>query len=260
MTHTKSDVLNSVNIALTDEHLRAIDMGEADVYLDVHRERVLMSLGLDSEPQRFVITVEESNPAGSSDSWLHGRFIQTYSGKRFDLDNPMPEQVDINDIAHALSLIIRYTGHVKEPYSVASHCILVSRILEDVGFDAQTVYAGLLHDASEAYIQDISSPLKAMLKDYKAIEAEVADAVYEALDLDCDAVDWEAVKWADLVALFIERRDLMKPTDEKWADEDYAADIDRVPFRARGDLYWRDTRAGYLARYRELRRDAGLDA
>ena len=256
--YTKDDVLNSVNIALTDEHLSDINMGQADVYHDVYRDQIMVALGLDGNPRRFTVTVAEAAPR--SDSWLHGRFIQTYTGGRFDLDDPQPEQVSIEDIAHALSLICRYTGHVRVPYSVASHCILVSRILEDAGHSPETVYAGLLHDSQEAYIQDISSPLKGMLHDYKAIEANVSEAVYEALELDGALVDWEAVKWADLCALFIERRDLMREATEKWADEEFAEQIENVPFVARGDLYWRDVKAGYLARYRELRREVGLNA
>lgn len=256
--YTKDDVLNSVNIALTDEHLSDINMGQADVYHDVYRDQIMVALGLDGNPRRFTVTVAEAAPR--SDSWLHGRFIQTYTGGRFDLDNPMPEQVNIEDIAHALSLMCRYTGHVKVPYSVASHCILVSRILEDAGYDADTVYAGLLHDSQEAFIQDVSSPLKAMLRDYKAIEANVSEAVYEALELDMAAVDWAAVKWADLCALFIERRDLMNPATDELNDEDFAQQIENLQFVARGDLYWRDVKAGYLARYRELRRAVGLNA
>lgn len=256
--HTKADVLNSINIALTDEHMYDIGLGNADVYHDVARDRILASFDIENDPQRFVISVAENTP--QNDTWLGGRFIQTYSGKRFDLDDPQPEQVDFTDIAHALSLIVRFTGHVRFPYSVASHCQLVSRILEDAGHDKMTVYAGLLHDAAEAYVADVPSPLKKMLRDYTGIEAGVAEAVYEAAGLDYMAVDWDAVKWADLVALFIEHRDLLSDSGEVWDDEDYAEYIQHVPFKARGDLYWRDVKAGYLARFRQLRREVGLDA
>src|SRR6266496_3875421 len=77
------------------------------------------------------------------------------SGKWFNVFNPKPEDVDIRDIAHALSNQCRFTGHTKEFYSVAQHSVLVSTFCapEDAAW-------GLLHDASEAYLSDIASPVK----------------------------------------------------------------------------------------------------
>lgn len=81
-------------------------------------------------------------------------WIVTYTGKRFWPLDPRPQDIDIVDIAHALSNIVRFTGHVSSFYSVAQHSYLVSKMCRD-----HALY-GLLHDASEAYLCDISTPVK----------------------------------------------------------------------------------------------------
>lgn len=83
-------------------------------------------------------------------SWL-----QTYTGRRIELFDPRPEQIDIEDIAHALAHECRYAGHVKEFYSVAQHSVIVSRLCEP-----QDALWGLLHDGAEAYLGDVVKPLK----------------------------------------------------------------------------------------------------
>jgi len=90
--------------------------------------------------------------------------LVTYSGRQVDLMAPSPKQLDIGDIAHALALQCRYNGHTERFYSVAEHSLLVADLVEaevrgrpDA---AQTVRTALLHDAAEAYLGDIVSPLK----------------------------------------------------------------------------------------------------
>lgn len=86
-------------------------------------------------------------------------WIQTYTGKSVDLLDPSPGTICIEDIAHALSRICRYKGHTEKHYSVAEHCIHVSQqVNEDFALE------GLLHDATEAYLQDLSRPLKVALR------------------------------------------------------------------------------------------------
>lgn len=165
-----------------------------------------------------------------SDAW-----IQTQSGRAFDLLDPRSEDVDIADIAHALARINRFNGHTAgEPYSVAHHSMLVADLLASWGAPPAIVREGLLHDASEAYYGDITSPLKAALRAFE-IEQEGAHAgaldgltrtidraVRQALELP----DHETpiVKRADLVALAIERRDLFGGVEEPrdWALPEYA--------------------------------------
>lgn len=98
--------------------------------------------------------------------------ILLVNGDFFDFKNPRDHEYDIRAIAHALSNLCRYTGHSRRFYSVAEHCVLVSRLVP-------TAYAleGLLHDASEAYCGDVASPLKALLPGYKKIEEGVQEAL-----------------------------------------------------------------------------------
>lgn len=98
--------------------------------------------------------------------------ITTLSGRFFDLVKPEEYDYDIEEIATALSNLCRYTGHVNSFYSVAEHSVLVSRIVP-VGLGL----CGLLHDASEAFLGDVSSPLKKLLPDYKRIEERVEEAI-----------------------------------------------------------------------------------
>ena len=107
------------------------------------------------------------------DSPRIGNWMQTYSGRQFWPLDPRPEDIDIQDIAHALSMIPRYGGHCRRFYSVAEHSLLVSencRLLS-------AKRAALLHDASEAYLVDIPSPIKAHLSNYKKLETHLCEVI-----------------------------------------------------------------------------------
>jgi uncharacterized protein len=104
--------------------------------------------------------------------------ITTLSGKFFDILNPEEYEYDIEEIATSLSNLCRYTGHVNTFYSVAEHSVLVSRIVPE-----RLALAGLLHDASEAYLGDVSSPLKKLLPEYQSIEERVQQAIAKAFNL-----------------------------------------------------------------------------
>ena len=96
--------------------------------------------------------------------------IRTYSGHLFDVLNPRPEDVHIEDIAHHLSQLARYTGATARPYSVAQHSCYVSELV-----DPSLALCGLLHDATEAYINDLNRPVKhsGQLGAFIAIENEL---------------------------------------------------------------------------------------
>ena len=81
-------------------------------------------------------------------------YSMTASGLGFDPEDPKPEAIVIEDIAHALSNICRFGGHTGSFYSVAQHSVLVS-----LHTNAKFARAGLMHDASEAYIGDIIRPV-----------------------------------------------------------------------------------------------------
>ncbi|TAL44618.1 MAG: phosphohydrolase [Salinibacterium sp.] len=108
----------------------------------------------------------------TDDTWLRGDWMQTHTGRRFYPRDPRPEEVDPEDIAHALSLLCRYGGHVDRFYSVAEHCVLMSQAVAP----DNAIYA-LLHDATEAYVCDVPRPLKKQLDGYQEIEARVWFAV-----------------------------------------------------------------------------------
>ena len=105
--------------------------------------------------------------------------ITTVGGNFFDLLKPEEYEYDIDEIATALSNICRYTGHVNRFYSVAEHSVLVSKLLPD-----GLALSGLLHDASEAFIGDVSSPLKKLLPEYKKIEEGIQTAIANHFGLE----------------------------------------------------------------------------
>ena len=106
-------------------------------------------------------------------------WIQTWTGQAVDLLAPDPRTILIEDIAHALSLITRYTGHTDELYSVAQHSVLVS---QQVGPPWEL--EGLMHDASEAYLNDVSAPAKLAMRElmHKAVTAIVGHHAWPGYD------------------------------------------------------------------------------
>lgn len=141
-----------------------------------------------------------------------GPWIETFTGLKFHLLDPQPEDICIEDIAHALSNQCRYTGHVKRFYSVAEHSLHVSLL------SATFPLAGLMHDASEAYIADLSRPIKQCTpvgEPYYVIENKIMKAIGEKFGFE-----WPPppeVKTADNIMLLTEKDQLM--TALSWSDD-----------------------------------------
>lgn len=107
----------------------------------------------------------------------------TYTGKMIDVASPESEAIDKYDIAHALSMICRASGHFKHFYSIAQHSINCMHEAMARGYSKRVCYAALLHDAQEAYLCDVPTPLKAELDRYKEIESSFEKAVLEKFGL-----------------------------------------------------------------------------
>ena len=104
--------------------------------------------------------------------------IMTYTKKMFDPLHPNIELIDIEDIAHALSMLCRANGHFKSFYSVAQHSINCMKEAKTRGYSERIQLACLLHDASEAYLSDVTRPVKAELPRYKEIEAPLQEMIW----------------------------------------------------------------------------------
>lgn len=157
--------------------------------------------------------------------WTRGDWMQTFTGRRFYPITPASEDVDPVDIAHALSLLCRYGGHVDRFYSVAEHCVLMSQWIEDNATPGDPERArrlalwALLHDATEAYVVDVPRPLKRNLVGYREIEGGVMIAIALRFNLPGVVMPRE-VHDADDRILLTERNALMAATHERWAQED----------------------------------------
>ena len=138
-----------------------------------------------------------------------GNSIQTFTDKRFWPLDPRAEDVCIEDIAHALSNKCRFSGHTKEFYSVAQHSVIVS-----LACNPEDALWGLLHDASEAYLVDLPSPLKILPEFawFKKVERKVEIAICKHFNLSIQQP--ESTHYADKVALVTEKRDVMPPASD----------------------------------------------
>ena len=184
-------------------------------------------------------------------------WLQTASGRMFDLVEPMPGMVDFEvDIPEALARIPRFTGHVRGgAYSVAQHSVIGANALQQETGRRDLAAAFLLHDAHEAYIGDIATPIGLALADLAGAIAAAPLAiktntiVRRALHLmkaqldraihDAAGIEWplpddvaRAVKEMDLRMLATERRQLLGPSPARWVEAVEAAH----PIRMTGKL------------------------
>ena len=146
-----------------------------------------------------------------------GDYIETFTGKQFWPLDPRPEDVDVLDIAHSLSMQCRFNGHCKVFYSVAEHSLIVAEELAVMGYSSEMQLQGLLHDAAEAYICDLPRPLKNCIDGYKSYELDIQSVIYDALNLDYPSASEQlTVKHVDDALLKYEGRHLM-PNKTGWA-------------------------------------------
>lgn len=202
--------------------------------------------------------------------------METYSGVYFNLLNPDPKDVDIRDIATALSRICRYTGHPTKPYSVAEHLVRASYVPLEGQYSEVTAHrirlAILLHDAHEAYTGDISSPMKMAMRALSDRDPRMRGkyAHFDDIERRCeDAVAVRLGQWfefssrmlvkaraevhrADMIMLKTEAQVMMKSEGQGWS-------LDKWPTHRSGSMAttygwpWRKARAKFLRRFKELK-------
>ncbi|WP_233429160.1 phosphohydrolase [Clostridium cadaveris] len=119
--------------------------------------------------------------------------ILTYSGVSFYPLNPNKDDIKIDDIAHALSLMTRANGHFKHFYSVGQHSINCYKEAKNRNYSYRVQMECLLHDASEAYLADITRPVKKNMSKYFVWEDRLQKAVFEKIGLN-ELTDEEKVK------------------------------------------------------------------
>lgn len=151
-----------------------------------------------------------THPTGNDGN---GYYIRTYTGKKFYWDRIETNPYDIQDIAHALAMNCRWTGHVREFYSVAQHSVYAS-----LEAPPELAMAALLHDASEAYCHDTPSPLKWYLAEhdftvFSDLERRIDQAIYKKFGLAYPRDP--RIKEIDLRLLSTESRDLMPLGEER---------------------------------------------
>jgi 5'-deoxynucleotidase YfbR-like HD superfamily hydrolase len=136
-------------------------------------------------------------------------WIVTNTGKRVDLNNVQLNQICIEDIAVSLSKQCRFNGHCNGFYSVAQHSVLVSEIVS-----TEFKFEALMHDATEAYIGDMVSPLKGLIPDFQRYEDYLWQVIATKFGLNPRlSAD---TKQADMIMLATEKRDLMPHHPDPW--------------------------------------------
>jgi 5'-deoxynucleotidase YfbR-like HD superfamily hydrolase len=146
--------------------------------------------------------------------------LETVSGRKINITNPDPSTIVIEDIAWALSRLPRFSGHSIPyvPYSVAQHCIQVANDLKEYGPNVQLY--GLLHDAAEAYINDLPSPVKHIPEIHaviKKLEDSLMEAIYKALEINPPTEEEERiVKVADKTQQAVEAYNYMYSRGSDW--------------------------------------------
>lgn len=105
--------------------------------------------------------------------------IMTCSHKMFDPLNPEVELIDIHDIAHSLSMLCRANGHFRSFYSVGMHCVNCAKEAIARNYSRKVQLACLLHDGSEAYLSDVTRPVKEEIPRYREIEDPLQDVIWQ---------------------------------------------------------------------------------
>lgn len=174
-----------------------------------------------------------------------GDWIQTYTGRQFWPLSPRVEDIDVLDIAHALSNLCRFGGHCLQFYSVAQHSVLVSQTCERMAPEVPgAALWGLLHDASEAYLADVPRPVKPYLTGYEKLETQLLQTMAQRFGLPWPIP--EIVKRIDSALLADEMVQLMITPPADWDLPEPGLGIVFDPMTSM------EAERGFLKRFEEL--------
>lgn len=120
--------------------------------------------------QTFIFPKLGSSNSCPEQTDARGRFITTYSGEKFYIEEVNLEDIPVYDIAHALSMNCRFNGHIEEFYSVAEHSVVVSKLVPN-----RYKLAALMHDIGEAFVPDIPRPFKSLIQGFDEYEEQILD-------------------------------------------------------------------------------------
>lgn len=138
-------------------------------------------------------------------------YVETRSGKRVTFLDPKPDDIDIRDIAYSLANQCRFNGHCSAFYSVAEHSVHVSSLLP-----RELQLGGLLHDAAEAFVGDIPSPIKQFVPNLRDIEDSIVRVIFEKFGC-LDALErYNEIKQVDLQQLYTEAHYLLPSGGKHW--------------------------------------------
>lgn len=187
---------------------------------------------------------------------MSGAWMLTHTGAVVDLEWLAPDSLSVLDVAHHLAQLNRFTGAASRPYSVAEHSLLVAEIAErELGLrDPTALLAALLHDAHEAYVSDMSTPMKiAIGQAWTITEARAALAVRRRFGVDsAHAEHFNIIHRADRMALATERAQLMAPGGPAWQCLHGYPPVGWVRLSDRAHMTWEDWRCAFIDRFAEL--------
>lgn len=128
--------------------------------------------------------------------------MNVFSGHRIDPLHIKEDDIYLEDIAHALSLICRGNGHIKYFYSVAQHSLNCAKEAQRRGYSKHVILSCLFHDASEAYMSDLITPIKKQMKEYQVIEDKLLETIFQAFHIQLK--DEEKIIWKEMDHLLLE--------------------------------------------------------
>lgn len=149
-----------------------------------------------------------------SKAWIQG----TESAPVITPLDLQPDQIALDDVTHALGHLCRYTGRTRRFYSVAEHSVIVHAAAKRLGFSVGAQRWALAHDFGEAYLSDVTNPLKrtAIFERYRALESVIDARIRARFRIDVTDDEIAAVRALDVEACNVERMVLLKPEPKPW--------------------------------------------